>query len=49
MLTFTSYLSEMTKVGGQLHVFDIDDTLVHPTAKINFVDRTGKVKHSLST
>ena len=49
MLTFTSYLSEMTKVGGQLHVFDIDDTLVHPTAKINVVDRTGKVKHSLST
>ena len=32
-----------------LHVYDIDDTLVHPTAKINVKNKGGKVVKTLNT
>ena len=33
---------------NHLHIFDIDDTLLHTTAKINVKDHTGKVVKTLS-
>ncbi len=47
MITFKHYLSEDTKK-HTLHVFDIDDTLLHTTAKIHVKNEHGKVVQSLS-
>jgi len=46
MKTFIEFLSEKADA---LHVYDIDDTLVRPTAKIHVKDRTGKIVRTLDT
>jgi hypothetical protein len=43
---FADFLGEETEA---LHVYDIDDTLVHPTAKINVKNAKGEVVKSLNT
>jgi hypothetical protein len=47
MLTFNEYLIEDSKK-HTLHVFDIDDTLLHTTAKIHVKDSSGQVVQSLT-
>ena len=46
MFSFKQYLTEGTK--KELHVFDIDDTLLHTTAKIHVRDPSGKVVETLT-
>ena len=46
MKTFFQILYE--NVRGGLHIFDIDDTLMHTTAQIKVKDKEGKVVKSLS-
>jgi hypothetical protein len=46
MKTFKEFLEEKY---NQLHVFDIDDTLVHPTAKVRIRDQHGNVTHTLNS
>jgi len=41
MISFKSYLAEDT-TKHTLHVFDIDDTLLHTTAKIHVRNKEGK-------
>jgi len=45
MLPFRQYLEEKTST---LHVFDIDDTLVHSTAKVHVKDQHGNIVKKLS-
>lgn len=47
MYSFTQYLTEDNKK-HTLHVFDIDDTLLHTTAKIHVKDPHGKVVQTLT-
>lgn len=47
MITFKQYLDEDTK-RGSLHVFDIDDTLFHTTAKIHVKNSKGETVRTLS-
>lgn len=47
MYTFNEYLTEDTKK-HTLHVFDIDDTLLHTSAKIHVKDNTGQVVKTLT-
>lgn len=47
MITFKQYLEENTK--STLHVFDVDDTLVHSNAKVHVKDAKGKTVEKLST
>jgi hypothetical protein len=47
MLDFLSFIQEQNNPGGGLHVFDVDDTLFHTTAKIR-VMKGDKVVQSLS-
>ena len=42
MLTFKEYILE-SKMGHGLHVFDVDDTLFHTTAKVNVMHGDKKV------
>lgn len=44
MLTFNQYLQE----SSTLHVFDIDDTLVHSNAKVHVKDPAGKTVEKLT-
>ena len=46
MKTFKSYIAEAKK--HTLHIFDIDDTLLHTTAKIHVKNKEGKVVDTLS-
>jgi hypothetical protein len=46
MITFKQYLEEKT---GTLHVFDVDDTLIHSNAKVHVKDKDGKTVEKLST
>jgi len=46
MKRFAEFLGEEARA---LHVYDIDDTLVHPTAKINVKNAKGEVVRSLNT
>jgi len=46
MDTFKQYLEKKNK--GSLHVFDVDDTLFHTTAKIHVKDSSGKTVEKLS-
>lgn len=49
MINFKSYIKEETQEHkGSLHVFDIDDTLFHTTAKIHVKDTAGKTVKTLS-
>jgi FMN phosphatase YigB (HAD superfamily) len=47
MITFKQYLQENTK--STLHVFDVDDTLVHSNAKVHVKDAKGKTVEKLNT
>jgi hypothetical protein len=47
MISFKEYLTEDTK-NHSLHVFDIDDTLLHTTAKIHVKNSEGKVVKTLT-
>jgi hypothetical protein len=47
MISFKTYLEEDTKKHS-LHVFDIDDTLLHTTAKIHVRNHSGKIIDTLS-
>ena len=47
MINFHEYLTESER-RGSLHVFDIDDTLFHTTAKIHVKNREGKTVRTLS-
>ena len=47
MLDFLSFIQEQSNPGGGLHVFDVDDTLFHTTAKVR-VMKGDKVVQSLS-
>lgn len=47
MYTFKSYLSEESNK-HTLHVFDIDDTLLHTTAKIHVRNKEGHIVDTLS-
>jgi hypothetical protein len=47
MLTFSDFLQEQTIKGNGLHVFDVDDTLFHTTAKVK-VMKGGEQVASLS-
>lgn len=46
MKSFVKYIEEDAK---SLHVYDIDDTLVHPTAKIHVKNEKGAVVKTLNT
>ena len=46
MISFKEYLEESER--KSLHVFDIDDTLLHTTAKIHVKDKDNKHVQSLS-
>ena len=46
MDSFKQYLENNKK--GSLHVFDVDDTLFHTTAKIHVKDSSGKTVEKLS-
>lgn len=46
MKTFIEFIFEKAEA---LHVYDIDDTLVRPTAKIHVKDRTGQIVKTLDT
>lgn len=46
MKRFSEFINEEANA---LHVYDIDDTLVHPTAKINVKNKQGKVVKTLNT
>ena len=46
MKRFADFITEEARA---LHIYDIDDTLVHPTAKINVKDESGRVVRSLNT
>lgn len=46
MKQFKSFLKEQAPNGG-LHMFDVDDTLFHTTAKIHVKDKTGKTVKTL--
>lgn len=48
MKRFQEYILESTDRKGSLHVFDIDDTLFHTTAKIHVKDHQGKTIKTLS-
>jgi hypothetical protein len=48
MIKFKDYLNEATERRGSLHVFDIDDTLFHTTAKTHVKNRTGETVQKLS-
>ena len=50
MINFKQYLEEQAanKQRGSLHVFDIDDTLFHTTAKIHVKDQRGNTVKTLS-
>jgi hypothetical protein len=48
MIKFKDYLNEATERSGSLHVFDIDDTLFHTTAKIHVKNRAGETVQKLS-
>jgi hypothetical protein len=48
MLRFVEFLSEKKQEGHGLHVFDIDDTLFHTTAKVKVVDHEGNRVDNLS-
>lgn len=43
MLKFNQYITEASKEGHGLHVFDVDDTLFHTTAKVNVMHGPKKV------
>jgi hypothetical protein len=47
MLDFLSFIQEQNNPGGGLHVFDVDDTLFHTTAKVR-VMKGDNVVQSLS-
>lgn len=47
MLDFMSFIQEERNAGPGLHVFDVDDTLFHTTAKVRVV-KNGQVVQSLS-
>jgi len=47
MITFKNYLEEST--GSTLHVFDVDDTLVHSNAKVHVKNANGHTVEKLST
>ena len=46
MKRFSDFISEEARA---LHVYDIDDTLVHPTAKIKVKNEKGEVVKTLDT
>jgi hypothetical protein len=46
MKTFIKYILEKANA---LHVYDIDDTLVRPTAKIHVRDKAGQIVKTLNT
>lgn len=46
MKSFKQYLEEKYH---ELHVFDIDDTLVHPTARVHIRDQNGNITHTLNS
>ena len=48
MIKFKDYLNEATERSGSLHVFDIDDTLFHTTAKIHVKNKAGETVQKLS-
>ena len=48
MINFKQYLNEATERSGSLHVFDIDDTLFHTTAKIHVKNKAGETVQKLS-
>lgn len=48
MIKFKDYLNEATERSGSLHVFDIDDTLFHTTAKIHVKNKAGQTVQKLS-
>lgn len=48
MIKFKNFLAENTERRGSLHVFDIDDTLFHTTAKIHVKDQKGNTVKTLS-
>ena len=45
MISFDQFISE----SSTLHVFDVDDTLVHSNAKVHVKDASGKTVEKLST
>jgi hypothetical protein len=47
MITFKDYLKEVSS--STLHVFDVDDTLVHSNAKVHVKNIEGKTVQKLST
>lgn len=49
MKSFSNFLTEENKetATGGLHMFDVDDTLFHTTAKIHVKDKTGKTVKTL--
>jgi len=49
MKTLRQLKEEIHQKYSHLHVFDIDDTLFHPTAKVNVVDNAGNKVKSLSS